>query len=216
MGSSNELCDYGKRSVMLKDILMNTYVILLYRSFKGPPERLNLRQLGPWPVNDGVSNSTDYSNPDILQADIPSQSEQRLPKLKQPKAFPRTLTTSSYSTIPMPMRRISAKSDEIWAVDGEQLRLECQASASKPASRLMWILTQTEDEEEMEIPRILEFEFNQINESPVRHYRPESGEGGIRRKSFPKWRYVFDRKDQELYGFSMEYKERPISNNIGK
>ncbi|KAL5962989.1 hypothetical protein TSMEX_009275 [Taenia solium] len=160
-----------------------------------PPERLLLRRI-PLPaaskhLQDGNIN---------LQSDNPSladvhtfQSFEKL--LSPPQSATHRLQHSA--TLGTSMEATIQQRDEIWALEGHQIALECVASPSFPASKLMWILSPVaEVEEDLSLQPTFDFE----------DFSKRSRSLQFERK-YPKWRFVFDAREGAGLGFRVESKE---------
>uniref|UniRef100_A0A915ETL3 Ig-like domain-containing protein n=1 Tax=Echinococcus canadensis TaxID=519352 RepID=A0A915ETL3_9CEST len=175
----------------VKTLISSTVFLTIY----SPPERLILRRI-PLPAT-----SKHLQNGNInLQSDNPS-----LADVHTFQSFERPLSPLRPSTHRLQHSVASATSmeatfqqkDEIWAQEGHQIAVECIASPSFPASKLMWILSPAaEVEKDLSLQPIFDFE----------DFSKKSRSLQFERK-YPKWRFFFDARDGGGLGFRVEDKE---------
>ncbi|KAL5105783.1 hypothetical protein TcWFU_004740 [Taenia crassiceps] len=175
----------------VKTLTSSTVFLTIY----SPPERLLLRRI-PLPaaskhLQDGNIN---------LQSDNPSLADvHTFQSFEKPLSPPRPAThrLQHSAALVNSMEATIQQRDEIWALEGQQIALECIASPSFPASKLMWILSPVaEVEEDLSLQPTFDFEdFSKRSRSLQRE------------RKYPKWRFVFDAREGVGLGFRVENKE---------
>ncbi|EUB57938.1 hypothetical protein EGR_07208 [Echinococcus granulosus] len=179
---------------------MGTNEGLLHRE-ASPPERLILRRI-PLPAT-----SKHLQNGNInLQSDNPSLADiHAFQSFERPLSPPRPTTHRlQHSTaLATSMEATFQQKDEIWAQEGHQIAMECMASPSFPASKLMWILSPAaEVEKDLSLQPIFDFE----------DFSKKSRSLQFERK-YPKWRFFFDAREGGGLGFRVEDKEAEDSSS---
>ncbi|VDK23472.1 unnamed protein product [Taenia asiatica] len=175
----------------VKTLTSSTVFLNIY----SPPERLLLRRI-PLPaaskhLQDGNIN---------LQSDNPSLADAHtFQSFEKPLSPPRPAThrLQHSATLATSMEATIQQRDEIWALEGHQIALECVASPSFPASKLMWILSPAaEVEEDLSLQPTFDFEDFSKRSQSLQFER-----------KYPKWRFVFDAREGAGLGFRVESKE---------
>uniref|UniRef100_A0A0R3TP02 Ig-like domain-containing protein n=1 Tax=Rodentolepis nana TaxID=102285 RepID=A0A0R3TP02_RODNA len=183
----------------VKTLTSSTIFITIYSA----PDRLLLRQIPLTSASKSLQDSSTKLSPDRIQSDNPSQSDAH--------AFP-NFDEQASSTLSRPpiSHTISHSSNsmdanfrngdnEVWALEGSEVSLECVASPSSPVSRLMWILSPVAElEAELSMPPTFDFgSFSEKSRTP--QYDRE----------YPTWRYVFNSKAHNGLGYKIVNKEIP-------
>ncbi|KAM3185336.1 hypothetical protein ACTXT7_006586 [Hymenolepis weldensis] len=166
-----------------------------------PPNRLLLRQISLASTSKSFQDGSTKLSPDRIQSDNPSQSDSYTfpnfdgPSSSKPSRPPisHKIHNSDNSMEP----NFSSNSDEVWALEGSEVSLECVASPSSPVSRLLWILSSVaEFESDLSLPPTFDFEsFSE--QSRTLHYDRE----------YPTWRYVFSSREDNGLGYKVDDKE---------
>lgn len=165
----------------------------------GAPNRLLLRQI-PLPSTSKLfKDGSNKPSPDRLQSDNPSHADTHIFQNFDGAAstLPRPPVTHKFQH-PAYFREMNLNNeDEIWALEGYKMSLECIASPSLPVSRLMWILSPVaEIEADLSLPPAFDFESFSEKGRTLQYDR-----------EYPKWRYVFNSRDGPGLGFTLENKE---------
>ncbi|VDD83701.1 unnamed protein product [Mesocestoides corti] len=177
----------------VKTLTTSTILLKIY----SPPEGLLLRHVTMPEASKPTNKLTNKPSPDHLQSDNPEHGESQA---FQHPAFPHS---TSQQTLPIHQHHSSSpdrplvRNGNIWALENDQVSMECSASPSYPVSRLMWVLSAAEDAEEL-LPQPC-FDFHQF----ACRTRASSSQ------RYPKWRFVFDAREQEKLGFTIVNKELP-------
>ena len=166
----------------------------------GPPEKLLLRRIplnsDSRPLQDGQIRLL----PDPLQSDNPS-----LADIHTFQNFEKSLSQNSLSIHPLRHSPVNMdlatatihQNDEIWALEGQQISMECIASPSLPVTQLMWALSPVVGSDE-DISLQPSFSFEDFSEG---HHRLRF------EQKYPKWRFILDPREENNLGFKVEYKE---------
>ncbi|VDM21530.1 unnamed protein product [Hydatigera taeniaeformis] len=175
----------------VKTLTSSTVFLTIY----SPPERLFLRRI-PLPVTSKHLQDGNIN----LQSDNPSLADvHTFQSFEKPLSLPRPSTHRlQHSTaLTTPMEVNIQQKEEIWALEGHKIAIECIASPSSPASKLMWILSPVaEVEEDLSLQPTFDFE----------DFSKKSRSLQFERK-YPKWRFVFDAREGAGLGFRVENKE---------
>lgn len=200
MCSVSKFCDSA--NVYLQHFQMHFSIeISLVFSYLGPPDRLLLRQIPLASTSKSFQDGSTKLSPDRIQSDNPSQSDSHTfpnfdgpasSKLSRPPISHKIHNFDNFMEL-----NFSSNSDEVWALEGSEVSLECVASPSSPVSRLMWILSPVaEFEADLSLPPTFDFEsFSE--QSRTSHYDRE----------YPTWRYVFSSREDNGLGYKVDDKE---------